>query len=157
MQPSRPNGSASTSLASGPYRLTLSMSTTGDSVCNNGSGCVSASLCLSSGGVQLIGVSVPIEVRVERTGDDVVIRAEDGSATFGMNLRIRGSALAGTASGEFRSGGHVVTVDGGSPQSAATVTGTTAPFPSGSLEGAITIGGAGCSNNGHRWSLLPRF
>lgn len=119
------------------------------------------SLCVG-GGVQPIAVSVPIEVRAERMGDVVEIRPEDGSATFRMNMLITGVALYGTASGQFRSGSLVVTVDGGSPQSAATVTGSTVPvfasgFASGSLEGSIMVGGAGCSNNGHRWSLLPRL
>lgn len=157
VQPSTPTIFPPTTIATGEYRLMLTMSTSGDPVCT-GSGCVTASLCVSTGGVQPIAISVPIEVRAERTGDDVAIRPEDGSATFRMNLRISGAALSGTASGQFRSGGHVVTVDGGTPQSAATVMGTTAPvFASGSLEGAIMIGGAGCSNNGHRWSLLPRL
>lgn len=133
----------------------LTLATVGDPVCTGG-GCLTMSLCASAAGVQLIGISVPIEVLVERMGDDVTIRPEDGSATFRMNLRVSGTTLSGTASGQFRSGGYVVTVDGGTPQSAATVTGTTVPvFASGSLEGAVMIGGAGCSNNGHRWSLVP--
>jgi NaMN:DMB phosphoribosyltransferase len=49
-----------------------------------------------------------------------------------------------------------VSVDGGTPQSAATVAGRAAPvLVAGTLEGAVMIGGTGCSNNGHRWTLAP--
>jgi hypothetical protein len=74
-----------------------------------------------------------------------------------MYLRVNGSAVSGTASGEVRSGGVLVAVNGGTPGSTATLTGiTTRLFVSGTLDGAVMIGGAGCSNNGHRWSLGPR-
>lgn len=131
------------------------MSTTGDPVCTEG-GCATLSLCVSAAGAQLIGISMPIEVRAERTGDEVAIRPLDPSATLRLNLRIAGAQISGTAAGHVISGGHVVSVDGGKPQSAAAVTGTTASvFPSGSLHGAVSIDGSGCSNNGHAWSLRP--
>jgi hypothetical protein len=154
VQPSTDISPAS-NLATGTYLLTLTMSETGDPICT-GAGCVAVSLCASTGGVQPIAVSVPIQVRAERTGDVVAIYPVEASATFRMNLRISGIALSGTTSGQFRSGALVVAIDGGRPQSVAMVTGIAAPgprFASGTLDGAIMMGGAGCSNNAHRWSL----
>jgi len=140
-------------LPTGAYRLTLTMSATGDPICT-GAGCAAVSPCGNPGGV--IAVSVPIEVRAERTADEIVIHPVEPSATFRMNLRVSGIAVSGTASGQVRSGGVVVGTDGGRSQSAAVVTGIAAPgprFAAGTLEGVITIDGAGCSNNAHHWDL----
>jgi hypothetical protein len=147
MQPSIPI------LATGAYQLTLTMSVTGDPVC---AGCAEVRPCGTTGGVG-VAVSVPLEVRAERTGDEIAIRPVEPSATFRMNLRVSGIAVSGTASGQVRSGTSVVATDGGTPQSAALVTGIAAPgpprFATGTLEGVITLNGAGCSNNAHRWDL----
>jgi hypothetical protein len=144
-------------LQTGQYRLILTMSATGDPICT-GAACAEVSLCGKPGG--FVAVSLPIEIRVERTGDDIAILPVEPSATFRMNLRVSGIAVSGTASGQVRSGGVVLTADGGRSQSAAVVTGIAAPagprFATGTLDGVITFDGAGCSNNAHRWDLdLP--
>jgi len=139
-------------LPTGAYRLTLTMSATGDPVCT---GCAEVRPCGTTGGV--VAVSVPIDVRAERTGDEIAIRPVEPSATFRMNLRVSGIAVSGTASGQVRSGTSVAATDGGRPQSAAVAPGIAAPgpprFATGTLEGVITFDGAGCSNNAHRWDL----
>jgi hypothetical protein len=140
-------------LPTGAYRLTLTMSVSGDRVCT-GAGCAALSPCGTTGGV--VAVSVPIEVRAERTGDDIVIHPVEPSATLRMNLRVSGIAVSGSASGQVHSGGILVATEGGRPQSAAVVTGIAASgprFATGTLEGVITMDGAGCSNNAHRWDL----
>lgn len=140
-------------LPTGTYRLTLTMSATGDPICTD-AGCAAASACGTTGGV--VAVSVPIEVRAERTGDEIAIHPVEPSATFRMNLRVTGLAVSGTVSGQVRSGGVVVATDGTGPQSAAVVTGLAAPGPrsaTGTLEGVMTLDGAGCSNKAHRWDL----
>jgi hypothetical protein len=143
----------STTLQTGTYRLTLTMSVSGDPICT-GAGCA-VNPCDSTGGV--VASSLPIDVRAERTGDEIAIHPVEPSATFRMNLRLSGIALSGTASGQVRSGGVVVATDGGRPQSAAVVTGIAAPggprFAAGTLEGVIAFDGAGCLNNAHRWDL----
>lgn len=154
--PTRPSP-ATVDLASGSYNLVLTMSTTGDPTCT-GVGCSTASLCYGiSGAAPLVAISVPAAVRVERVADAVTVRPDDATATFRMDLQIAGTALSGTASGQYRSGATTVRVDNGTPVGAAVVTGTLlAPFVSGRLTGAIDIGGTGCSNDGHRWTLTPR-
>jgi hypothetical protein len=140
-------------LPTGAYRLTLTMSVTGDPICT-GAGCAAVSSCGTTGGV--VAVSVPIEVRAERTDDELAIHPVDPSATFRMNLRVSGNAVSGTASGQVRSGGVVVATDGGRAQSVAVVTGIAAPGPrvaAGTLAGVITFDEAGCSNSAHRWAL----
>lgn len=154
MQPSAPDASRA-DLVTGEYRLTLTMATTGKPICAGGF-CTSSSLCASTGNVQPVSISEVIKVRAERTGDDFVIRPVDSSATFRINLKIDGTAVGGTASGEFRSGQWVVAIGDGTSQSAATVTGIVgrAPiFVLGALDGGIMMNGSGCSNNAHRWSL----
>ena len=93
----------------------------------HGRRCAAVSPCGSTGGV--VAVSVPIDVRAERTGHEIAIHPAEPSATFRMNLRVSGIALFGTASGQVRSGGVVVATDGGRPQSAAVVTGIAASGP----------------------------
>src|SRR5215217_6535877 len=131
-------------LPTGAYRLTLTMSATGDPVCT---GCAEVRPCGTTGGV--VAVSVPIDVRAERTGDEIAIRPVEPSATFRMNLRVSGIAVSGTASGQVRSGTSVAATDGGRPQSAAVAPGIAATgpprFATGTLEGVITFDGAGCS------------
>jgi hypothetical protein len=152
--PSTPVQPSTAILPTGAYRLTLTMSVTGDPICT-GAGCARVSQCGATGGV--VAVSVPIEVRAERTGDDIAIHPVEPSATLRMNLRVTGIAVSGTASGQVRSGGVVVATDGARPQSVAVLTGIAAPgparFAAGTLEGVITVDGAGCSNNAHRWDL----
>ena len=139
-------------LPTGAYRLTLTMSVTGDPICT-GAGCAAVIPCGTPGG--LVSVSLPIEVRAERTGNEIAILPVEPAATFRMNLRVSGMAVSGTASGEVSSGRMVVA--GARPQSAAVVAGIAAPagprFATGTLEGVITVDAAGCSNNAHRWDL----
>ena len=141
-------------LQSGAYRLTLTMSLTGDATCA-GAGCAAVNPCGTTGGP--VAVILPIEVRGERTGDELAIHPVEPSATFRMNLRVSGIAVSGLASGQVRSGGVVVTIAGGRPQTAAVITGTAAPagprFATGTLDGVIMFDEAGCSNNAHRWDL----
>lgn len=139
-------------LQTGAYRLTLTMSVTGDPICT-GDGCAAVIPCGTPGA--LVSVSLPIEVRAERIGDEILILPVEPAATFRMNLRVSGIAVSGTASGEVSSGKMVVT--GAMPQSAAVVTGIAVPagprVATGTLEGVITLDAAGCSNNAHRWDL----
>jgi hypothetical protein len=74
-----------------------------------------------------------------------------------MDLRTAGSALGGTASGQFRDGPQQVVVASGEGQAAALATGTmlTASI-AGKIDGQVSIGGYSCSNNGHSWTLAPR-
>jgi hypothetical protein len=113
--------------------------------------------------VQRNGVSPPsvstvtTVIRLDRSGDDVTIRSEDPAATFRIDLRIAGTALGGTASGQFRDGTLQVSVAPGGGQTAAVTTGSTlAGSATGRIDGQVSIGGYSCSNNGHMWTLTQR-
>ena len=139
-------------LVPGTYALTLTMSQQGDPVCNGGF-CTSVGLC--------IGMSPPVRtlatvVSLDRSGDAVTIRPQDPSATFRLDLRIAGTALAGTASGQFRDGALQISV-AGPGQSPGVATGTMlAGSVAGRIDGQVSIGGYSCSNNGHMWTLTQR-
>lgn len=140
-------------LAAGSYRLMVTMATTGDPVCT-GPFCTSISLCSSINGP--VAVFAPTTATLQRDGNTVLIRAEDAAATFHMNLQLADGMLSGTASGKYVTGGIEVFVDGGSPGTDAVVSGTVGRASvTGKLTGSIQIGGSGCSNNGHSWTLTP--
>jgi len=142
-------------VTSGTYRLLLNMSTTGDPVCD-GLACSSVSLCAQVAGAPLISVFTPTTAMIERTGDALVVRPADSAATFRMDLLLRDGTVSGTASGRFSTGGITVQVGNGTPGGPAVVTGTLQRNSlAGTLQGSIEVGGSGCSNNGHTWSLTP--
>ena len=145
--------SAVLDLVPGSYALTLTMSQHGE--CPDGTSiCMTISLCVGAGGPS--ASTVTTVVRLDRSGDAVTIRPEDPSATFRLDLHVTGSDVAGTASGEFRDGAlRVAVASGGKSAAAATGTVLTASV-AGKLDGDLSIGGYGCANNGHTWTLAPR-
>jgi hypothetical protein len=147
--------SAVLDLVPGSYALTLTMSQHGDAQCPDGTSvCMTISLCGGVGGPS--ASTVATVVRLDRSGDAVTIRPEGPSATFRLDLHVAGSVLTGTASGEFREGAlRVAVAPGGTSVAVATGTVLTASV-AGKLDGNLSIGGYGCSNNGHTWTLAPR-
>ena len=120
MAPStNPPQQPASSLASGAYRLTVSMATSGDS---RYSYCVS----LTIGGEMpaFAAVFVPTPVQVNHDGNTVTITPDDPAATFRMHLQVTGATLSGTASGEFQSSATTVTVAGASSNGSAAATGS---------------------------------
>ncbi len=143
-------------LVSGSYALTLSMAQSGEQICN-GSICASTSLCIGPGGPPAVR-TLTTAVRLERSGDAVSVRPEDSSATFRLDLNIVGRAVGGVASGEFRNGTvHMSVGSGRGGQAAAAVVGNMlSASVAGTIDGQVSIGEYGCSNNGHSWTLAPR-
>ena len=136
-------------LVPGAYLLTLTMSEHGDPVCAEGnpSVCVTFSFCGGAGAPPTPAKAATV-VHLERSDDAVDIRPEDPSATFRLGLQVTGKTLAGTASGEFRAGALSVFVGpGGNPSAVATGTVLTTSV-TGKIDGQVSIGGYGCSNNG---------
>jgi hypothetical protein len=129
------------------------MSTTGDGT--SGANTSSTSCYGIPDGI--IGVSVPTFVQVDHAATTIVIRPVDPSATFRMDLQISGAAMSGSASGQYAVGPAIVRVDNGTPGSAAVATGALLPSPisivTGKITGTVDVGGIGCSNNGHSWTL----
>jgi hypothetical protein len=158
---STPTGPTSTptpvvlDLVSGSYALTVTMSQSGEPVCNGGI-CSSLSLCSGVGGPPSVR-TVTTVVRLDRSGNAVTIRPEDASSTFRLDLNVSGRAVDGTASGELRSGTAQMSVGSGQGgQTAAVAAGTMLPASvAGTIDGQVSIGGYGCSNNGHSWALSP--
>jgi hypothetical protein len=139
----------------GSYGLKIALSSSGDPVCNAAGICTSISLCSGTQGPSSVS-TFTTAVRLDRSGDAVTIRPEDSSATLRIDLRIAGSAAAGTVSGQFRDGAHQVSVAGGAGQPAA-LTGTVFDAGvAGRIDGQVETDGYGCSNNGHTWTLTPR-
>lgn len=140
----------------GSYGLKIALSSSGgDPVCNAAGICTSISLCSGTPGPSSVS-TFTTAVHLDRSGDAVTIRPEDSSATLRIDLRIAGSAAAGTVSGQFRDGAHQVSVAGGAGQPAA-LTGTVFDVGvAGRIDGQVETDGYGCSNNGHTWTLTPR-
>jgi len=145
-------------IASGRYAMTVTMSTSGEPVCNNGV-CLSVSVCGGAGGPPSVSALTTV-VRLERSGDAITIRPEDASASLRMDLRIAANMVSGTASGEFRDPVlqlSLVIQAGQSGQSAAVTTGTVLTTSvAGKIDGQVGVGAYSCSNNGHTWTLVPR-
>lgn len=141
------------SLASGAYRLTVSMSTSGNSGFRS---CVS----LTAGGESpaLAGVFVPTPVRVDHSGSTITITPDDPAATFRMQLQLAGATLSGAASGAFQSSATTVKVTGASSDGSAAATGVVVgpSNVSGVINGTVSVQGLSCTNNGHTWILAPR-
>ena len=139
----------STLLSSGPYTLMVTVSPTGESVCEGGF-CRSMSLCFGS---PPSAASFATSVQVDASGNGVMVVADAPGATFRMDLRSAGKALTGTAAGQFAEGLRQVSVSG-----SAAVTGSlgTAGHAAGRMDGQLSTGSYGCSNNGHGWTLTPR-
>jgi hypothetical protein len=160
MAPSTSVPQSASTLPSGAYRLTVSMSTSGNS---------GFSFCVSGRGEppSFAAVSVPTPVQVHHSGNTIDITPDDPAATFRMQLQMSGANLSGTASGQFQSSATTVTVLGHAPPPAlATATGIVGPvFASGALDGAVGVGTGTsgtvqpdilCTSNGHTWMLAPR-
>lgn len=142
-------------LVPGAYTLTIAMSRSGEPTCNNGI-CVSVSLCGGSSSAPGSGTA-STAVRLDRQEDVATIRPQEAAESFRMELRQAGTGLYGTAVGAFRDGTTQTVVVAGSGQSAAGVSGSLlAASASGRIDGQVSIGGYGCSNNGHSWTLVPR-
>ena len=142
-------------LVPGSYALTLSMSQTGDPVCT-AAGCFATSVCVGNSDASTVR-TLTGAVRLERIGDAVTIRPDDPSSTFRLDLQITGTALGGSASGQFRDGGLQLSVEPRAGAQAAAATGTVmSASVAGKIDGQVSIGGYGCSNNGHGWTLTPR-
>jgi hypothetical protein len=151
--PAAPTSTGGLNLIDGTYRLTLSMSASGEPTCNNSGVCLAVSLC---GGVATAPSLRPVTTtaRLERIADQITIRAEDPSSTLVFDLRLAGKALSGTASGQLRDGALQIVVG---EAHAAIATGLVLPTSvTGKLEGQLSAGGYSCSNNGHTWSLSPQ-
>jgi len=142
-------------LVPGSYAMTLTMSQSGDPVCTGG-GCTAFSICIGDGGA-FPARTLSTVVRLDRAGDSVSIRAEDPSATIRLDLQLTGSALGGTALGQFRDGAQQVVVAPSAGQQAAVATGIVMTASvAGRIQGQMSVGGYSCSNNGHSWTLTPR-
>lgn len=153
MAPSTNAPQASSSLASGAYLLTVSMSTSGSGV----SSCVS----LTAGAPPAFAaVFVPTSVHVNQSGPTITVTPDDPAATFRMQLQLTGSTLSGAASGQYQSGGSTIAVSGASSGGAAIATGVVGSFGpyvvSGMLTGTVSVQDMSCTNNGHTWTLMPR-
>jgi hypothetical protein len=144
-------------LVPGAYALTITMSSSGEPVCNNGF-CLSGGVC--AGSATSTVRTLTTAVRLDRSGDAITVRAEDVSASFRMDLSIAANTVTGTMSGEFRDAAHQLslTIKSGQPsQAAAVATGTVlATSVAGKIDGQLGIAGYACSNNGHIWTLVPR-
>ena len=154
---STPTAPASTvlDLVTGPYALTVTMSSIGDPICTNGV-CLSAGLCSRVGDPPTLR-PVTAAVRLDRSGDAISIRPEDASSSFRMELRLETNALSGTASGQLRDGNVQLSIVSAQGQAGAGVTGTVlAASVAGKIDGQVGIGGYSCSNNGHTWGLTRR-
>ena len=138
----------------GPYSLGLTMSATGEPICNGGF-CTFISLCSGTQSPPLVN-TFTTGVRLDRSGDAVTIRPEDSSATLRIDLRIDGSAAGGTVSGQFRDGAHQVAVLAAGGQPAAMTGAVLESALAGRIVGQVEADGYGCSNNGHTWTLTPR-
>jgi hypothetical protein len=142
----------------GSYALTITMSSSGEPVCNNGI-CASVSLCGGLSGAAPSVRALTAVVRLDRSEDAITIRPADGSASFRMELRIVSTVVSGIASGEIRDPTLQVSlrIGSGQPgQSAAVATGTVMTTSIvGKLDGQLGVGGYSCSNNGHTWTLFP--
>ena len=132
---------------SGLYTLTINVSMSGNPICNGSGICASVSLCVGTPDT----APARIEVAIDRSGDEATVRAADGSQSLAMRLNTASVPATGSISGTARDArGVAVDVKG-------TLTGQGSTNPaiaaSGSIDGDVTIGGAGCSNNGHTWTL----
>jgi hypothetical protein len=146
-------------LLPGTYALTITMSSSGEPVCNNGL-CVSVSLCGGGTGAPPSVRALTTVVRLDRSGDAITIHPEDTSASFRMDLRIAANTVSGTASGQFRDPTlqlSLVIAAGQPGQPAAVATGTVLTTSvAGKIDGQVGVGGYSCSNNGHTWTMVPR-
>jgi hypothetical protein len=108
MAPSISAPQFASTLPSGAYRLTVSMSTSGNS---------GFSFCVSGHGQppSFAAVSVPTPVQVNHIGNTIDITPDDPAATFRMQLQMSGANLSGTAAGRFQSSATTVTVLGHAP------------------------------------------
>jgi hypothetical protein len=142
-------------LVPGSYALTLNMSQSGDPVCT-AAGCFATSLCFGNSAASTVR-TVTGAARLERAGDAITIRPDDPSSTFRLDLQITGTALTGTASGQFRDNGQQLSVEPRSGAEVAAATGTVmSASVAGKIDGEVSSGGYGCSNNGHGWTLTAR-
>jgi hypothetical protein len=91
------------------------------------------------------------DVQIERIGDDAKMTIGGGAQSLAMLLHTASVPANGTISGAAAdSRGVVIDATG-------TVTGSGSSNPaiaaSGTIDGQVSAGGGGCSNNGHTWTL----
>lgn len=157
--PTSPASPTSTLLGvvSGAYALTITMSSSGEPVCDNGL-CASLSLCSGASGAPSVRTLTTV-VRLDRSGDAISVRPEDATASFRMDLSMAADTVAGTASGQFRDTAQQLSLTitaGQVGQAAAVATGTVLTSSvTGKIDGQVGIAGYSCSNNGHIWTLVP--
>jgi len=139
----------------GSYGLKITLSSSGDPVCNAAGICTSISVCSGTQGPSSVS-SFTTAVRLDRSGDAVTIRPDDASATLRIDLRIAGSVAAGTVSGQFRDGAHQIAVASAGGQPAAMTGAVLEAAVAGRIDGQVGTDGYSCSNDGHTWTLTPR-
>jgi len=154
---STPTAPASTvlDLVTGPYALTVTMSSIGDPICTK--------RCLPfRGTVQQSWRSADVAASHRCGPLGQVGRCDQHSSRRRLLLVSHGTppqtnALSGTASGQLRDGNVQLSIVSAQGQAGAGVTGTVlAASVAGKIDGQVGIGGYSCSNNGHTWGLTRR-
>jgi len=135
------------SLSSGLYTLTINLSRTGAATCQGGGVCASISVC--AGTLDTMSVSLP--VRVESNGDELRVIGDQGPKPLEMLIHAATVPATGTIAGTTHDPRGIFVEASGT----LTATGSANPAfaASGTLDGQVTLGGGGCSNNGHTWTL----
>ncbi len=136
-------------LGSGPYTLSLTLSTTGIPVCQNGF-CTSISLCIDNPG----STTTSFDVDLDRSGDTATVGVPGSASPLVLSLRVATASVTGTIAGSARdANGRLIdvsgSVSGAAPPNAAIAV-------AGNIDGQMSVAGGSCSNNGHAWSLTPR-
>ena len=135
---------------SGTYQLTLTTAQSGQQC--GPQGCFSTGVCAFATGATL-PPPVSGTVRLDRSGDDLTIRADSAAGTFAMQLHLSGSSVSGTASGSFKNATTQLTL-GAPGQTTLPAIGTLdATGLHGTLDGQMGSPSYWCSNNGHTWAL----
>jgi hypothetical protein len=136
-------------LPAGPYTLAIGLSIIGLPVCQNGV-CTSSSVCTGNP----VATTAQFNVSVERSGDEAAVRVPGAGTQLLLTLRLAPTSVTGSIAGAAADAA-------GSPLAASgTVTGG-APTDTtiavlGNIDGQVTAGSGGCSNNGHSWALRAR-
>jgi hypothetical protein len=151
--PTSPGGATvqprAVSLPAGPYTLAVGLSPTGLPVCQNGV-CSSTSLCVGNP----VATDSQFDVTLERSGDDATARVAGSGTQLLLTLRLASASVTGSiAGGAINAAGAQIAATG-------VVTGAAPGDPtiavSGNIDGQVSVSGAGCTNNGHTWSLRAR-
>lgn len=128
--------------------MTITLSRSGLDTCATGGVCASVSLCIGTPDA----TTAQFDVQIDRSGDAVQIRADGGTVAMTLNTGSVPATGKIVAAG-LDARGVLVDVRG-------TLTGKGSADPavaaSGAIDGQVTFGGGGCSNNGHTWAVVPR-